>query len=178
MPNSKPPLHYYLLWLVALVSLGLNIFIIYTLLDVRRQAAESFARAAEAVSVIKDGSIEYTVKIDEEIPIALDVPVQFTVEVPIVETIPVNTTVGVPVEIPLVGTRTISIPILANIPINLTVQVPIDKTIPVDATLPVKFDVPVTLKIADTSFGDGLEDVELLLLNLAEENGAGDNTLP
>ena len=173
MPNSKPPLHYYLLWLVALISLGLNGFIINSLLTVRRQAAEAFTQAAEAVSVIKDGAIEYTVKIDEEIPIALDVPVRFTVDVPIVETIPVNTTVGVPVEIPLVGMRTINIPISANIPINLTIKVPIDKTIPVDAALPMKFDVPVTLKIADTSFGDGLEDVELLLLKLAEENTVG-----
>ncbi len=172
MPG-KTPFHYYLLWFVTLVSLSLNVIIIVFLLNVRQQAGAAFARAADAVAELKAGVIEYNISVDEELPLALDVPVKLDLAVPIDETLLINTTVNIPIELPFVGLRTFSAPISANVPLKLTIKAPIDKTIPVNATLPVQLEVPLRIRIADTPVGKSLEEVEGLLLELAQEFGAG-----
>lgn len=170
--TQKRPLDYYLLWIVAVISLGLNVVIIVSLLNVRRQAAVAFGEAAQTVANLKSSTIEYVVPIDNEIPVAMDVPVKFTVTVPINQTIPIDTTVKVPIELPIVGQRVIDVPISTRIPVNLTVEVPIDKTLPVNMTVPVNLDVPIKIRIADTPLAQTLGDVELILIGLSEEMGA------
>jgi hypothetical protein len=170
MPE-KLPRHYYALWVVALVSLALNGFILYTLIQVRQQAGLALLQAAASMSTIQNGSIEYEVNVDEEVPVVLDVPVKFTVTVPIQKIIPIDTVVNVPIEIPLLGTRIIRVPINTSIPIDLTVDVPIDKTVGVNAKIPVKFKVPIKLKIAETTFGQGLGELQLVLQQQAESLG-------
>ena len=166
--SRKLPFHYYLLWLVALLSLGLNAFIIYELLQVRQQAGAALSQAAQSIGAVRDSSINYTVPIDEEVPIALDVPVKFTVTVPIKQDLPINTTVDIPIDIPLLGKRTITVPINTTVPIDLTVNLPIDKTVPIDAKIPVKFDVPINLKLSTTTFGDALGQVQTSLQQQAD----------
>lgn len=171
-PSVRMPFHYYVVWLVAIVSLALNIFIIYTLLQVRQQAGLAFSQAADSMGTIKDGSIKYVVNIDEEIPVVLDVPVKFTVKVPIQKTVPINTVVNVPIELPLLGTRTIAVPINTSISIDLSVDVPIDHTVPINSKIPVKFEVPIDLQISETAFGEGLGEFQLVLQQQAESLGA------
>ena len=175
MPE-KLPRHYYLLWIISGLSLALNLFVLYILFTVRQQASVAFTQAADALGTIQGGDIEYLVKIDEQVPIALDVPVKFTVTIPIEKTLPINTLVNVPVEIPLIGPRTISIPIQTTIPIKFDVEVPIDETVPVNADIPVHFAVPVRIKIADTPFGEGLGEFQSVLIQQAE--GLGDSGAP
>lgn len=170
--KTRFPFLYVLLWIIAVTSLLLNVFVIKTLLDVKQQAAVAFSDAAASLGTIKNGTIDYTVKIDEKIPVALDVPVKFTVEVPIKRTIPIDTIVDVPIEIPLVGTRTIQVPISTTIPVDLTVQIPVDQRIPVNGSVPVRFDVPIKLNIGDTAFGEGLGQFQAVLQQQAESLGA------
>ena len=172
---SKPvrtrfPFLYILLWIIAVTSLLLNVVIIKTLLDVKQQAAIAFSNAAASMGTIQSGTIEYTVKIDEEIPVALDVPVKFIVEVPIKRTIPIDTVVDVPIE--FFGSHTIQVPISTTIPIDLTVQIPVDQNIPINGKIPVKFDVPIKLNIGDTAFGEGLGQFQLVLEQQAQSLGA------
>lgn len=172
-PVKRMPPHYYVLWLVAVVSLALNVFIIYTLVQVRQQAGLAFSQAADSMGTIQAGSIKYVVNINEEVPVVLDVPVKFTVMVPIKKTVPINTIVNVPIEFPFIGTRTITVPINTTIPIDLSVAVPIDQTVPINATIPVKFAVPIDLKISETAFGEGLGEFQWVLQQQAESLGAG-----
>lgn len=164
------PFLYILLWIIAVTSLLLNVVIIKTLLDVKQQAAVAFSNAAASMGTIQNGTIEYTVKIDEEIPVALDVPVKFIVEVPIKRTIPIDTVVDVPIE--FFGPHTIQVPISTTIPIDLTVQIPVDQNIPINGKIPVKFDVPIKLNIGETSFGEGLGQFQAVLQQQAESLGA------
>jgi hypothetical protein len=166
------PFHYYLLWLFALVSLGLNIFIIKTLLDVRQQASVAFTDAANSMATIRNGTIEYTVNINEEIPVALDVPVKFTVEVPIKRTIPIDTVVQVPLQLPLVGERIIDVPISTTVPLDLMIEIPVDQVVPINGTIPVRFDVPIKLLLNETSFGEGIGQLQTVLQQQAAALGA------
>lgn len=166
------PFHYYLLWLVALASLGLNAFIIYELLQVRTQAGVALGQAAQSIGVVKQSSITYTVPIDEEIPINLNVPVKFTVNVPIKQDLAIDTTVDVPLDIPLLGTRVITVPIKTTVPVDLSVDIPVDKVVPINATIPVKFDVPIDLQLSTTSFGQALGGVQASLQQQADALGA------
>lgn len=171
-------LHYYVLWLVALSSLALNVFTIYSLIQARRQASEALASAAAAIEGFKDGSFDYTVKIDHEIPVAAEVPVKFTVQVPISNTIPINTIVSVPLRT-FLGTFPISVPVSTKVPISITVEVPIDQVVDFKTVVPVNFDVPISIKIANTPLGKGLNDVQQILEAYAKKmGGAADDPKP
>src|SRR5258706_5625501 len=99
----KLPFHYYLLWLVVIISLALNGLIIYELLQVRQQAGVALSQAAASIGALKNSSIDYTIPIDEQIPLAFDVPVKFTITVPIKQTVPIQTTGDIPLAIYLFG---------------------------------------------------------------------------
>jgi hypothetical protein len=166
--SRRLPFHYYLLWLVVIISLALNAFIIYELLQVRQQAGVALSQAAASIGALKNSSIDYTVPIDQQIAVAMDVPVKFTVDVPIQQDLAINTTVDIPLDIPLLGTRTITVPINTTVPINLSVKIPVDKSFPVNGMIPVKFDVPINLKLSTTTFGDALGQLQAALQQQAD----------
>lgn len=168
--STKRPLDYYILWGVAATSLLLNLFTIASLLSARQQAGAAFANAAKSLEAVKTSRVEYTVKIDKEIPFVANVPINLTVQVPINQTIPLNTTVNVLLRTPL-GTFPIDVPINTKIPINFTVDVPINKSFPVAANVPVKMEVPIVINLGETSFGKSLEDLQSLLSKLAKDFG-------
>lgn len=167
---TKRPFDYYILWGVAVISLLLNAFTIASLLSVRQQAGAAFANAAKSLEAVKTSRVEYTVKIDKEIPFAANVPINLTVQVPIKQTIPLNTTVTVPLRTPL-GTFPIDVPLNTSIPINFTVDVPINKSFPIATNVPVKMDVPIVINLGETSFGKSLEDLQTVLSKLAKDLG-------
>lgn len=169
---AKRPWSYILLWVIAVTSLTLNVFVISALLAVRQQAGEAFASAAGMVGDLKASRFDYTVNVDEELPVEANVPIDFTVQVPISETVPISTTVNVPIQFPLIGARIISVPISTRVPISLTVKVPIKQNIPIATTIPVQFDVPISIELADTPLAQSLDEVELILLGLADGLGA------
>ena len=159
--------HYLLLWLLVLVSLGLNVFLFVTLNNIRNQARMQVAAAGERLQAVEVGAFELPVHIDETLPISFTVPfsdtfvvpisatipvsasVPFseTIDVPINTNIPINATISVP--LPAIGNIPIPIPIVTNIPVNLDVQVPISRTIPVELDIPVDLiiEVPVESQV-------------------------------
>lgn len=171
-PATKRSWSYILLWVIAVTSLTLNVFIVSALLAVKQQAGEAFLGAAGMVGDLKASRFDYTVNVDEELPVEASVPIDFMVQVPISETIPISTTVSVPIQFPIIGTRTITVPISTRVPISLTVEVPIKQNIPFAATIPVQFEVPISIELADTPLAQSLDEVELILLGLADGLGA------
>ncbi len=174
MHDTQPPTppvtwHYRLLWLMALLSLALNLALIAVLLDYRGQLQAGAANLTAALDTVQLEDLELAIVVDETVPISLTVPFTDTFRVPIRETIPVATTIlfedliAVPidadipidtdfvvqVDIPLVGRTGIPIPIVTTIPVSLTVEVPISRLIPVETEIEVDFlvDVPVASEI-------------------------------
>lgn len=162
--------HYWLLWVIVLISLGLNGLLIYGLLTARAQAGQEAARVATALRDNPMGDFEIPVNVDESLPINLNVPFKDTFTVEISETIPVSTSVlfeediAIPIRetvrvqenvqvfvvIPVINQRVpINIPIGANIPIALDINVPVSYEIPVETDIPVNFvvEVPVETEV-------------------------------
>lgn len=169
MSTSDSPLrvwHYPLLWVLAGLSLGLNLLLIASLLYVRWQVGKIVADMAQALGEVALDTIEYPLQISDTlkvettvpfsdtfvVPIKATVPVdttilfEDTVVVPINTVIPVNTTVTVPVTIPLAGTFDVEIPISTRIPVNLSVDVPISKEVPIQLEIPVDLQVEVPVE--------------------------------
>lgn len=157
--------HYLLLWFVALLSLLLNALLIISLNNLRRQAKQELAGAAEEMEAVELAPFELPVAIDETLAISLTVPFSDTFVVPVDTMVPIDTeipfeeTVVVPIEtvipidtsvtarLPVVGD--VDIPIVTTFPVELSVEVPISRTIPVQVEVPVRFtvDVPVESEV-------------------------------
>jgi hypothetical protein len=161
------------LWTIAGLSLFINIVLVNILLvangklsSLQGNAATALSDTATVLEDIKNSSFDYTVAIDEDLPVTGDIPVSFVVRVPIKTTIPINTSVTVPVSVPYAGTVNVVIPIYANVPIDMTVDVPIEETIPIDITVPVQLEVPISVAIADTPLAQNLTDLQAVLGDL------------
>ncbi len=166
MNTSSRPLDYYLLWLVALTSLAINVFLLRSLLIVRHQAGEAAAQAAQSVAKLRESSIDYVVTVQKDVPISVVVPISTTVTVPINAIIPLNTQVTVPLQTPF-GEFPVSLPVQASIPVNLQTTVPVTALVPFETVVPVVLDIPVHLVISDTAFGQSLKLSEDYLNQLA-----------
>jgi hypothetical protein len=170
MKNSRP-FDYWLLWLVALVSLGLNLWLINLLVGVRRQAGQGAATAAQALSALSQSSIDYLVHIEQALPISVTIPISHTLSAPISATLPISTQVLIPLDTPL-GQFPINLPIQARVPINLRPQIPISLSVPISLTVPVVLDVPIHVALSETQLGQSLGDAKEYLETLAEQWGA------
>ncbi len=171
--KEKSVLASIVLWSVAILSLLINIVLVIALLiangklsSLRGNAATALSDTAIVLEDIKNGSFDYTVAIDEDLPVTGDIPVSFVAQVPIKTTIPINTSVTVPVDVPYAGTVNVVIPIYADVPIDMIVDVPIEETIPIDITVPVQLEVPISVAIADTPLAQNLTDMQAVLGDL------------
>jgi hypothetical protein len=170
-PLARRPVDYYLVWAVALVSLGLNLFVINALLQARRQVALAASSAAEAVGRLRGAAIDYSVPIQQSLPVSFTVSYRQTFTVPISVTIPIDTNVTVQLDTPL-GTFPINVPVRTTIPINLNPQVPLSLSVPVSVSIPISLSVPIHLALSDTPFGASLNGAVDYLNNLAAGLGA------
>jgi hypothetical protein len=166
--------HYILLWLLVLVSLGLNVFLLFTLNNAQRQARESVTEVAaiseilSAVEAVELDSYEVPIVIDETLPISLTVPFKETFSVPIQTTIPISTSIAVNENIAVPINDVVSlnrdarifisvlgqsipvdIPIRADIPLNMQTNVPINLEVPVELEVPIDLllEVPVDTEV-------------------------------
>ncbi|MGQ0604798.1 MAG: hypothetical protein ACT4QE_24215 [Anaerolineales bacterium] len=162
---------YWLLWFVALSALALNVWLLNTLLGLRRQAGEAAAVAAQEIKLLRESSFDYTVKIDQSLPISLTIPFKQTFNLPINQTIPISTVIQVPLEIPFVGTRIFDVPLRTSVPITLNVDIPINLIVPISTSVPIKLNVPIRLTIADTPIDATLDRAETYLEDLGGQFG-------
>ncbi len=174
-------LDYWLLWLVALGSLALNAWLINTWLTVRRdiditrqQIVQAVSDAANGVGQLKLGTIDYTVHVDEVLPLDVAIPISDTLVVPISETIKVNSTAFV--NLPIYGAY--PIPFSINVPIHLDVTIPISRTYQISDTIPILFDVPISIDLDGTSLGGLKTGAREYLNGLAQQLAGVTPTAP
>ncbi|MGB1249167.1 MAG: hypothetical protein ACPG8W_00930 [Candidatus Promineifilaceae bacterium] len=160
-----------LLWIVSLLSLTLNVFIIvgfvlargllgnmvattnhelYTSLKTLEtySAAEipiQMQQSAE-VLVTEPIRIQESVSIPVSTAVEIDQTLQFQQEVvvPVRQTIPVNQTAYAPISVMGVSSS-IAVPIAFEIPVSFDMVVPIDVAIPFQANVPIETEVPFEL---------------------------------
>jgi hypothetical protein len=167
---ARRPIDYYVLWAVALVSLGINLALVNALLQARRQVAQAAGAAAAAVQQLQGTAIDYVVPINQTLPVSFTVAYQHVLTVPISMTLPIDTIVTVPFNTPL-GSFPVTVPVKTSIPINLSPQIPLDLSVPVSVTVPISFSVPIHVAVSDTSLGASLSSAADYLNTVVTDMG-------
>ena len=170
--KNPRPLDYWLLWLVALLSLAANVWLLSLLIGVQYRIGEAAALAAQALADLKNSSIDYSLPVHQVVPVALVVPISTTVSVPISTTLPIDIQVTVPLNT-FLGTFPINVPIHTTIPVNIQPEIPLHLSIPISTTVPLALNVPIQITLADTSLGQSLAKAQVQLEKLAGDLQAG-----
>ncbi len=147
LPQRGAPV---LLWMIALLSLAINIVIIAGLIIAIGTARAFAASAADKLEALGNSTIATTVRINREITVDTTVPFAYSDSIAIEQDLPIDTVVNIKQEVPVLGLIDFNVPIKTSVPIKLKVPVSIKQSIPVKATVPINFDVPVAVQIRDT----------------------------
>lgn len=162
-PRPSAPL---LLWLIALLSLAINLALLAAIaagvMAVRGIARES----ADQLQALAEGSLETPVHVNQSIPISLTVPFSYETEIAIAQNVPIKTTVSFKQEIPLLGEIPINVPIDLSIPVNMKVPISIKRDIPISTVVPVQLDVIATTRFAGTVMQTRLNALAAVLRRL------------
>ena len=169
--QSTPPTGYGLLWIIAILSLLLNIGLIAGAVYVLNQTSQQLSAAADTVAESKLSNFDIPVAINETIPVSFTVSYKDEFNVPIDTSVPVRTSVEfretvsfainevIPVDtdvqlslqlpFPINQSIPINIPIKTDIPVNLNIDVPLNYDIPIETDIPVNLtvDIPVETEI-------------------------------
>jgi hypothetical protein len=176
--RARRPVDYYLLWAVAIVSLGLNLYVINVLMQAKQQVAQAASSAATALGQLSGTAIDYSVPISQTLPVSFTVAYRQTVTVPISVTLPIDTQVQVTLHTPI-GDFPINVPVKTTIPVNLNPQVPLNLSVPVSVGVPISFTVPIHLALSDTALGTSLNTAADYLNTVAAGlGGAGPTPTP
>lgn len=168
---SKPSLFQLITFIIAVVSLVLNVAVIVLLYQGRAMLAGSLAQAGEQTVALSNEQIDYAFVVDQTIPIKTQIPFNETVPVaidfyvdetfpinvnipfedtftiPLKTTLPVDTRVEIPFPLPLNPGNTFSVPIKADIPIDLKFDVPLSTTVPIKTFIPVKMPIKTEVMV-------------------------------
>ena len=140
--------HYILLWLVALTSLALNVFMLVGLYNFRRAAQEEISRVSQILDGVEIENYDLPIVVDETLPISLTVPFNDTFQVPIKTTVPISTSVTIDENIAVPINDVVSLNRNAQIVISVLGQsIPVDVPIRADIPLSMQTDVPINLKV-------------------------------
>jgi hypothetical protein len=164
------PLDYWLLWLIALLSVGINIWLFGLLLNIRHRMGDMAALAAQGLDDLSNSSIDYSVPVHEVVPVVLVAPISTTISVPISLTLPIDMEVSVPLKT-ILGTIPFTVPIHTTIPVNIQPEIPLHLSIPISTTVPLSIEVPIQISLADTALGESLAKAQDSLEKLAAELG-------
>lgn len=197
--STWPSWHYILLWVIVLVSLGLNVYLVLQLNKFSQEAQQSvgqlkaISEILEAVETTELGTVEVPIVIDETLPISLNVPFKDTFEVPISTTIPISTsiTVNENIVVPIQDTVSLNrdaqivisvlgqsipvdVPIRADIPLSMQTNVPIDLEVPVELDIPVELMIEVPVDTAVPIEAEIPVKMDFPVTISLEEMGIGD----
>jgi hypothetical protein len=165
-PPSMPA-GYLILWVLTLLSLLLNVFMVRQVILARQVARQAVHSAIAVMGDLQQMRLSYEVVVDQAMPIVTDLPVNETIPVTIREQLPISTVVQVPVNAGPFGTLNLDIPIRTTVPLNLDTSVTLNQSFHVDTVVPVRFEVPVEIAVRDTALYATLEDVKARLEALA-----------
>ncbi len=155
------------LWVIALISLVLNLALagalVYGWVTARRFAADT----ATALETFSNQTITYRFRLNQTVPVRADVPFEQTLMMPVRQNLDIDTTVTVSQELPVIGQVTFDVPIRANVPVSFDIPFVISETFPVYTDVPLNLEIPVELPIRDTPLKPAIDALIQPLKNLA-----------
>ena len=157
-----------LLSILTLLSLALNGIVIFTLLEMRQAAHRIVVDTQALVARIEDETFAYTVQLDQEIPVAAEIPFNETFSVPINTVLPISTSVGVPVNLG-VTTYRLTVPIETVVPVDMEVTVPVSQVVDLSTVVPLDLDVPIEIAVVETPLAGYLRDAHMMLERAEEQ---------
>ncbi len=147
------------LWALALVSLLLNIALVALIVVVVMWARQFAADTADALNAVGNQDINYTLRLNQTVPVRAEVPFAQTIVVPISQSIDVNTIVTVSRELPVIGVIDLDVPIQASIPVNFEVPIAVNQTFPVSADVPLNMEIPLSIRVNETPLKAAIDSV-------------------
>lgn len=136
-----------ILWLLVILSLGLNLYLISLLVQINANVRGFLSSAQTAIETSIGESFTTYVAVDYEIPIETVVPISQTISVPLDLDYPLSTVVHTYVHLPLLGRQNLAIPIETIIPIHDTFSIPIEVEFPISLTYRLQADLPISVTI-------------------------------
>lgn len=152
--------------ILALVSLALNILLIYSLMGVRQTAVDGLDQALNSLDSLEDEGFHYEYKYENTLPISVEIPVQQEMVIPFQGTFPINTTVRVPIDAGVLGTFVLDVPINTSVPVDVEVPVQISQTVAFSTSIPVSLTVPIDVQPDDPAIEGFINGLRQWLLEL------------
>ncbi len=174
---------------IALVSLGLNVVLLVRLNQARVGALSVLDRTSRRLDALAEVSLRQTVRVNQAVVVAGELPFQqdfnlpvnttfpVNMQVPISTTVPINTTARVnvttllgPVEVPVTINTTVpvnlEVPLNTTVPVDLQVPVSISRTVPYSLTIPIDLQVPVEVRLRDIGIQSAIQEIQQEIQNL------------
>lgn len=155
-----------ILFILVLVSLSLNLYLIWQLQRLEQQAKnaarawgpvvqETLAQTITDLQTFQEATIEFNVAVNEDFPVEADIPFNETIEIPVQLSVPIKQEINTTILLDPLGTGQgfpvdVTVPVDIEIPIDTSIPVSIDRTIPISTTVPLNLDVPIALNLGDT----------------------------
>jgi hypothetical protein len=152
---------------ISLLSLALNAFLIYKLMDVQRKATAGLNEAIAALEDVGKNGFQYEFRFENTIPFSGDIPFKQDIVFPFEGEIPFNTTVRVPIDVGLIKTE-VEVPVDTSVYVNTSVPIHVDETIHVDTEIPVSLTIPIDIAPDDPAIQQLVNPVREWLLELIE----------
>lgn len=156
-----------LLWLIALLSLALNVVIIGAFIAAVITVRGLAGQAADKLEALGNSTIATSVRVNRDIDLDIAVPFEYATEIPIEQNVPIDTVVKIEQEVPLIGAVNFDIPIKTNVPISVKVPINIKRSIPIKTSIPLNIDVPVAIQVRDTPLKAQIDEFVTILRSVA-----------
>src|SRR5437867_976933 len=146
-------------FVIAIISLALNVLMIYKLNEVRLGALRALDDTSRGLDGLVDFTFRDTIRVNQTFTVGGELPFNQDFTVPISTTFPVNTTVHLSTSTPL-GAIDVPLNVNTTVPINLQVPVSISRTVPYSFSVPIDLLVPIEIRLRDVGAEQGIKQVK------------------
>lgn len=133
--------------LLALLSLGVNGYLLWRLRGAEERAVEGALRLVDRLEA-EDARLRYRIRLPEGMPIRMDIPVDERLQVRINTHLPIDTQIRVPIRSPL-GSYSVAVPIRADVPIRTEVPLHVRHTFRLRTRTEDELVIPLEVRVRD-----------------------------
>ena len=152
---------------LSLLSLALNVFLIYRLMDVQRKATAGLNEAIASLEDIGKNGLHYEFQFENTIPFSGDIPFKQDLVFPFDGEIPFKSTIKVPVDLGILQT-VVEVPVDTSVKISTSVPIHVDETIHIDTAIPISLTIPIDIEPGDPAIQQLISPIREWLLELLE----------
>ncbi|MGB8644183.1 MAG: hypothetical protein WCF84_03035 [Anaerolineae bacterium] len=149
----------YLALVVAVASIGLNVFLLTRLNQARVGAIQALDRVSTRLDDLAGVSVQYTARVKQTLPVSGELPFNQDLVVPISTTIPISVTAHASVNTPL-GPLDVPVAVDTSVPINLQIPINISRTVPYSLTIPIDLAVPFEIHLHDLGVDPAIQEAK------------------